>query len=104
QPRAVNVTVTAANGATIMQSVAAGQVQAILPQAPPASIPDQSLDGTGKARKAYKVTSDLPIVAYQFNPLDNVDVFSNDASLLIPRTAFDVEYYAFSWPTGGRRN
>jgi hypothetical protein len=33
-------------------------------------------------RHAYRVTSELPVVAYQFNPLENVSVFSNDASLL----------------------
>ena len=40
--------------------------------------------GTALTRHAYKVTSDFPIVAYQFNPLDNVNVFSNDASQLLP--------------------
>ncbi|MBS1123141.1 MAG: hypothetical protein H6Q90_5369, partial [Deltaproteobacteria bacterium] len=93
QARAVNVTVTGPGGQTFTKAVAAGAVQALLPQAAPQSIPDQSIDGTGKVKQAYKVTSDLPIVAYQFNPLDNVDVFSNDASLLIPRTAFDSEYF-----------
>ena len=29
--------------------------------------------GTALTRHAYKVTSDFPIVAYQFNPLDNVE-------------------------------
>ena len=101
QSRAVNVTVTAANGTSFMQTVAAGQVAALMPQAQ--SIPDQSVDGTGKETKAYKLVSDLPIVAYQFNPLDNVNVFSNDASLLIPRTAWDSEYYVMSWPTEDRR-
>ncbi len=103
QSRTVNVTVTAANGTTFMRSVPAGQVAALLPQATPQSIPDQSVDGTGTENKAYKITSDLPIVAYQFNPLDNVNVFSNDASLLIPRTAYDVEYFTMSWPTEDRR-
>ncbi len=103
QSRAVNVTVTAATGATFMQTIAAGQVVALMPQAAPQSIPDQSVDGTGKEHKAYKVVSDLPIVAYQFNPLDNVNVFSNDASLLIPRTAWDSQYYVMSWPTTDRR-
>ncbi|MBA3499891.1 MAG: IgGFc-binding protein [Myxococcota bacterium] len=103
QSRAVNVTVTAASGATFTQMIAAGQVAALMPQAAPHSIPDQSLDGTSKENKAYKLVSDLPIVAYQFNPLDNVNVFSNDASLLIPRTAYDSEYYVMSWPTLSRR-
>jgi hypothetical protein len=103
QSRAVNVTVTGPANQTIMVTVPAGAVQAILPQAPPASIPDQSNDGTGIAKTAYKITSDLPIVAYQFNPLDNVNVFSNDASLLIPTTAYDVEYFVMSWPTLNRR-
>lgn len=102
--RAVNVTVANGQGMTYTTSVDAGKVQALLPQAAPQSFPDQSLDNTGTTKSAYKVTSDLPIVAYQFNPLDNVNVFSNDASLLIPRTAFDVEYYNMAWPTEDRRN
>ncbi len=103
QARDVNVTVTGAGGATTMVTVPAGVVKSILPQAAPASMPDQSIDGSGIQSAGYKVTSDLPIVAYQFNPLDNVAVFSNDASLLIPTTAYDSEYYVMSWPTGTRR-
>ncbi len=102
QSRDAHVVVTGPGGQTIMQTVAAGQVLPILPQM--GGIPDESLDGTmPPTRKAYEVTSDLPIVAYQFNPLDNVNVFSNDASLLIPRTAFDTDYYAMSWATLDRR-
>jgi len=86
----VNVTVTGPGAQTIMRTIPAGQVSAILPQMG-AAIPDQSVNGTIKSTSAYKVTSDLPIVAYQFNPLDNANVFSNDASLLIPRTAFDTD-------------
>jgi hypothetical protein len=47
---------------------------------------------------AYRVTSTLPIVAYQFNPLDNVSVFSNDASLLIPTSGVDGHYTVVGWP------
>ncbi|MFH2009018.1 MAG: IgGFc-binding protein [bacterium] len=47
---------------------------------------------------AYRVTSNVPIVAYQFNPLENVDVFSNDASLLIPSSAIDRDYIVMGWP------
>jgi hypothetical protein len=101
-PKDANVTVTGPAGQMITKIVPAGQVVPILPQANNA-IPDASVDGTVKTRAAYKVVSDRPIVAYQFNPLDNVDVFSNDASLLIPRTAFDTDYYAMSYPTLDRR-
>ena len=58
--------------------------------------------GTALTRHAYKVTSDFPIVAYQFNPLDNVDVFSNDASALLPfsglNTGNGVAYVVPAWP------
>jgi hypothetical protein len=97
----VDVTVTGPAGQTINRTVASGAVVPILMQS--SGIPDQSVDGTGKFKKAYKIVSTLPIVAYQFNPLDNVNVFSNDASLLIPRTTFDTDYYVMSWQTLNRR-
>ncbi|HSO00876.1 MAG TPA: IgGFc-binding protein, partial [Candidatus Nanopelagicales bacterium] len=60
---------------------------------------------TALTRHAYKITSDFPVVAYQFNPLENVNVFSNDASLLKPREAltYDVgvmgtAYVVAGWP------
>jgi hypothetical protein len=102
--RDVHVTVTGANGATIMQTITAGQVASIKPQMGGA-IPDQSVVSSTHGKLGYKITSDLPIVAYQFNPLDNTaQDFSNDASLLIPRTAWDIDYYALAWPTLDRRN
>jgi hypothetical protein len=58
--------------------------------------------GTALTRHAYRVTSDYPIVAYQFNPLDNVDVFSNDASQLLPTSGLNggvgLAYVVPSWP------
>jgi hypothetical protein len=55
---------------------------------------------TAVTRHAYKITSDVPIVAYQFNPLDNVNVFSNDASLLKPVEAISgaARYVVAGWP------
>jgi hypothetical protein len=104
QTRDVDVAVTGPTGQVINKTIAAGQVVSILPQTASPAIVDQSVDGTVKGKRAYKITSTLPIVAYQFNPLDNVNVFSNDASLLIPRTAYDVQYFAMSWPTLDRRS
>nr|HEX4314006.1 IgGFc-binding protein [Kofleriaceae bacterium] len=104
QPLAVDVTMTGPDGTMFTQSIAPGAVAIMSPQGQPQQIPDQSLAGTEIARRAYRLVSTLPIVAYQFNPLSNVGVFSNDASLLIPRTAFDTTYYAMSWPTDDRRS
>jgi len=60
---------------------------------------------TALTRAAYRVRSTFPVVAYQFNPLANVDVFSNDASLLKPREAVEpdgdglqTEYVVVGWP------
>jgi hypothetical protein len=47
--------------------------------------------GTALTRHAYQIKSDTPVVAYQFNPLENVNVFSNDASLLKPVEALGAQ-------------
>jgi hypothetical protein len=47
----------------------------------------RNLDSTGVYPLAYRVVSSIPITAYQFNPLDNVNVFSNDATVLLPSNA-----------------
>jgi hypothetical protein len=61
--------------------------------------------GTALTRHAYRITSQIPIVAYQFNPLENFNVFSNDASLLKPVEALTYEpgtlgraYVVMGWP------
>lgn len=57
-------------------------------------------DGTHTAltSNAYRVVATHPITAYQFNPLANVNVFSNDASLLLPTSALDQRYTIVAWP------
>jgi hypothetical protein len=102
QATAVDVTLTSAAAVTATRTVAPGAVLALFPQQ--LGMADQSIDGSGAGQHAYQLTSTAPIVAYQFNPLDNVGVFSNDASLLIPRATFDLDYYAMTWPTLDRRS
>ena len=55
-----------------------------------------SVNGTNISDTAYYIKSDLPITAAQFNPLDNVEVYSNDASLLFPTTALGRRYMVMS--------
>ena len=46
---------------------------------------------------SYNIKSNLPIIAYQFSPLGGSSNYSNDASMLIPITAYDKEYRMMSW-------
>ena len=68
-------------------------------------------EGTGTAltSNAFRIRSTAPIIAYQFNPYQRYDVFSNDASLLVPTTAAGVpageggaamgsSYTVIGWP------
>ena len=57
-------------------------------------------DGTHTAltSNAYRFVASHPVTLYQFNPLDNVDVFSNDASLLLPTSALGRDYTVVAWP------
>lgn len=61
-------------------------------------VDNQSQDGSSLNRRAYRIQSLQPIVAYQFNPLDNVNVYSNDASLLLPTNALGTTYRVLTFP------
>ena len=83
------------------------QVFKLGPREVDGSPPGQYNTGTDTAltRHAYRIVTDFPVSAYQFNPLDNVNVFSNDASLLKPREALEVDtnellvrYVVAGWP------
>jgi hypothetical protein len=60
---------------------------------------------TALTRHAYRIKTNFPVVAYQFNPLENANVFSNDASLLKPLEALAYPgeglkkaYVVAGWP------
>lgn len=62
----------------------------------------RNIVGTSQGEMAWRVKGDRPFVAYQFNPLDNVNqVFSNDASLLLPVNALGKEYVVMTGSGGG---
>jgi hypothetical protein len=52
-----------------------------------------------KAKMAFRLTADVPVLAYQWNVYGK-DTFSTDASLLLPTTALANTYLAATWPWG----
>ncbi|RLB65204.1 MAG: hypothetical protein DRI90_02610, partial [Deltaproteobacteria bacterium] len=46
---------------------------------------------------AYKIVSDLPVIAYEFNPIDGQSSATSDASLLLPTSALDSYHYIVGW-------
>ena len=61
-------------------------------------IADNHINNTGRGTIGYKITSDIPVSAYQFNPFTNQLVYSNDATLLLPTHALGRDYYMLSLP------
>jgi len=86
------VTVTYPSGETKQAQVAPkGSEKFELP-------PDWGLDDTVKGDYAFHITSSRPVSAYQFNPLSNEAVFSNDASVLFPVAYLGSEYRIVTLP------
>ena len=53
----------------------------------------RNIYGSGLSYVGFYIWSSIPVVAYQFNPLNNTDeAFSNDASMLIPAKSADLDY------------
>ncbi len=85
-----------ANYKTKTYTVAAKALQVINLPDPSWGLKPQNQDGTSINSLLYRIKADQPIVAYQFNPLSNYGVFSNDASLLLPVNALGTAYYVMS--------
>lgn len=62
------------------------------------NLPDQHTDDSmiGKGF-AYRVKSDVPVIAYQFNPVDGQNSFLSDAAMLYPVTAWDHINHAITF-------
>lgn len=59
-------------------------------------LPKNVAGTAGIFNNVYRVRSTGPIIATQFNPLENVETYSNDASLLLPSNTFGTEYIVSS--------
>lgn len=61
-------------------------------------LPDNHQDDSGiRAGGAYRVTSDVPIIAYQFNPVDGASSYLSDASMLYPVPTWDHVNHVVGW-------
>jgi IgGFc binding protein len=54
---------------------------------------------TWLSSRAFRITSSVPVVAYQFNTLNQV--FSNDASLLLPTSGLGKDHLVVGYPPSG---
>jgi len=101
----------------ITKSDGAGPITVLTDRVPPRDVkvfnlPARNADQCGAnfqcanvGYKAYRIQSTIPVVAYQFNPLNNTnEAFSNDASLLLPTNALDTEYIAVTGDAQGGSN
>ncbi len=64
-------------------------------------LPRWDAEDSFKGPRAFYVESDVPVTAHQFNPANNVGVYSNDASMLIPLHSLGTRYRAACWPHDG---
>jgi hypothetical protein len=65
------------------------------------TVPRRFVDGSGiYAGGSYRITSDLPVIGYQFAPIDGSASYLSDASLLLPVSALDKYYIVSAWPYG----
>ncbi len=63
---------------------------------------DYHIEGTGKAYKAYRITSDGPIVAYQINADDEEgESYNSGSTLLLPLHVLGQHFYAITPPDRG---
>ena len=56
------------------------------------------IDGSVLTTRTFRIQTTSPVAVHQFNPLNGEDVFTNDASLLLPSNVTGEEYFVMSWP------
>jgi hypothetical protein len=112
---AANVTVTGPNGFSTTAMVPAKGLQTVnlewvmplkgpefnRPGVTPETSNGRLVESTLAPASAFKLTSDIPVTVWQFNPLSyeltDMVAASNDASLLLPTTAMTGDYRIFSY-------
>lgn len=103
-PHAVVISNPNDKPATIAFYSQATSISVADPVVPPLSaksftMPRLDISGTGVSNRGINIVSTIPVVAHQFNPLNNERVYSNDASLLLPVNTLGTDYYVLNWPS-----
>lgn len=79
------------DGSTVKSTdVQPGQLEAV--DLPPRNPVDSSI-----SNNSYRIDASGPVTAHQFNPKNQADIFTNDASLLLPSSAMGKEYTVIGW-------
>jgi hypothetical protein len=77
-----------------------GGTFAVAPRSLQTVTPARAYVGGSAYGLVYRITSDLPVIAYQFAPVDGSASYLSDASLLLPSSALDEFYLVPAWPQG----
>jgi len=90
----VTVTITQTDGPTVVDDLVVGalSVERVV-------MPRLDVGASSHSRRSFLIETSGPVTAHQFNPINNVNVFSNDASLLLPTHALGRRYRVLAWPT-----
>lgn len=89
-----SVTVSNADGEYTALTIAPDGLEVV-------ELPASDINDTSDTLDSWRIESDVPVSAHQFNPIGNDLVYSNDASLLLPTAALGEEYRVVSWPQTG---
>lgn len=68
-------------------------------------LPYYEVENTVKTKKAFRLTSTVPVSVYQFNPISSyfggIEAYTADASLLLPTDALGTDYMVLNYGSFG---
>jgi hypothetical protein len=87
-----NVTITTSGGVVATWAIPPNSLQTYEDV-----VRTRNIASAGTYNRAYRIESDLPVAAYQFNSLDTIGAASTDASLLFATHSLAKRYYAMDY-------
>lgn len=62
-------------------------------------LPRNDVEDTSLSRNNFNIQAGGPVTIHQFNPKNQSNVYTNDASLLLPANALGTDYIVNGWPS-----